>query len=75
MIAERLFAPWEAKGKQYGEDFVILGYLAGGETALAAYSRDFKKAFPQDWRQNNTEPAAPRGHHQRRGYQTVAVLH
>lgn len=55
MIAERLLAPWEAKGKKYGEDFVILGYLAGGETALAAYARDFKKAFPQDWRGNATD--------------------
>lgn len=54
MIIDRLTAPHEAQGKTYGTDFVNMGFLAGGETALAAYARDVKKAFPTDWRGNNT---------------------
>ncbi|MGI6628142.1 MAG: hypothetical protein ACOX4K_07355 [Bacillota bacterium] len=55
MIAEKLLLPHEESGKVYGEDFCNLGFVAGGETALAAYSRDLKRTFPKDWRGNNTE--------------------
>lgn len=54
MIIDKLTAPHEARGKEYGVDFVNMGFLAGGETALAAYARDIKKAFPKDWRGNDT---------------------
>lgn len=54
MIVDRLVAPYEADGKKYGVDFVNMGYLAGDETAVAAYARDLKGAFPKDWRGNNT---------------------
>ena len=54
MITERLVAPYEAEGKQYGVDFVNLGYLAGGENAIAAYCGDLKKSYPVDFRKNST---------------------
>ncbi len=54
MIIDELTAPHVAEGKQYGVDFVNLGFLAGGETALAAWAADLKKAFPVDWKGNNT---------------------
>jgi hypothetical protein len=54
MIAERLLQPFEESGKVYGTDFVNLGFVAGQETALAAYAKDLKSTFPTDWRGNNT---------------------
>lgn len=54
MIIDQLTAPYVAKGKQYGVDFVNLGFLSGGETALAAWAADLKKAFPKDWKGNDT---------------------
>lgn len=54
MIIDELTAPYVAQGKQYGVDFVNLGFLAGGETALAAWTADIKKAFPTDWKGNDT---------------------
>lgn len=54
MIIDQLTAPHVAAGKQYGVDFVNLGFLAGGETALAAWAADIKKAFPKDWKGNDT---------------------
>lgn len=54
MIAEKLLLPYEESGKVYGTDFCNLGFMAGGETALAAYARDLKRTFPRDWRGNTT---------------------
>ena len=54
MIAEKLLRPYEEQGKVYGVDFCNLGYVAGEETALAAYARDLKKTFPLDVRGNHT---------------------
>ncbi len=54
MVTERLVAPYEAAGKKYGVDFVNLGYLAGGENAIAAYCGDLKKSYPVDFRKNST---------------------
>lgn len=54
MIAEKLLLPYEENGKVYGTDFCNLGFMAGGETALAAYARDLKRTFPRDWRGNTT---------------------
>jgi hypothetical protein len=53
-IADELLRSWEAKGKKYGEDFVNLGYLTGGETAMAAFIRDMTRAIPVDFRKNPT---------------------
>jgi hypothetical protein len=54
MIVDRLTESYEATGKVYGTDFVNMGFLAGGETAMAAYARNVKAAFPTDWRGKNT---------------------
>jgi len=54
MIIDKLTAPHVKNGKEYGVDFVNLGFLAGGETALAAWAADLKKAYPTDWKGNNT---------------------
>lgn len=40
----------EAAGRKYGTDLVDLGFLAGEETALAAFFGDMKKACPKDAR-------------------------
>lgn len=55
MITQKLMAPWEQRGIKYGEDYCNLGFLAGLETALAAYTRDIKRAYPQDFRGNPTD--------------------
>lgn len=54
-IIEDLIKPYEEVGKQYGVDFCNLGYLAGGENAIAAYAKDLKKAYPLDFRGNSTD--------------------
>lgn len=54
MMTEAMLKPWEEAGKVYGEDFVNLGYLAGGENAIALFCRDIKKAYPYDFRGNPT---------------------
>ncbi|QUL99193.1 MAG: hypothetical protein IMF26_03815 [Candidatus Fermentithermobacillus carboniphilus] len=54
MIIESLVKPWEQAGKRYGVDFCNLGFLAGGENAIAMYCRDIKKAYPTDYRGNAT---------------------
>jgi preprotein translocase subunit YajC len=57
-IIEDLIRPYEEAGKQYGVDFCNLGYLAGGENAIAAYARDLRKAYPLDSRGNSTDTLA-----------------
>ncbi len=49
-IADGIIRSWEAQGKKYGEDFVHLGYLAGGETAMSAFANNIPKAVPTDFR-------------------------
>lgn len=44
----------EARGKQYGVDWVNLGFLAGGENAIAAVARGIREAYPTDFRHNVT---------------------
>jgi hypothetical protein len=41
-------------GKQYGVDFVNLGYLPGSEVAISAFAMDIPVAFPEDGRGNAT---------------------
>jgi hypothetical protein len=54
MVIESLVKVYEAAGKKYGVDFCNLGYLAGGENAIASYCRDLKKSYPVDFRKNQT---------------------
>lgn len=39
----------------YGEDWVNLGYIAGGENAISAFANDVTGAFKRDRRGNKTE--------------------
>lgn len=41
-------------GKQYGVDFVNLGYLPGSEVAISAFAQDVLVAYPEDVRGNST---------------------
>lgn len=42
------------RDKEYGVDYVNLGYLAGGETAMAKVAKDILGSFPRDYRGNVT---------------------
>lgn len=48
MFAQQNLKLYEAAGKVYGTDFVNLGYFAGGESAVAAMSEDFRSVFKTD---------------------------
>jgi hypothetical protein len=39
----------ELKNLKYGEDYVFLGYFAGGEAAAAQMAKDIRKVFPADF--------------------------
>ncbi len=41
---------FEAEGKVYGEDMILLGYAAGAETAISAFAQDMAQVFPTDVR-------------------------
>jgi len=45
----------ESLGKEYGTDWVHLGYYAGAETGRAAVLADFSKLFPKDHRGNSLQ--------------------
>lgn len=53
-LLETAFGGSEFRNKEYGKDYVNLGYLAGGETAIAAMARDIPGSFPRDYRGNVT---------------------
>lgn len=48
MYAQNNLQIYEDAGKVYGEDFVNLGYFAGGENAVAALSEDIRSVFRSD---------------------------
>lgn len=52
VLCEELLNSIDTRGKKYGEDFVDLGYVAGGETAMSAFAGDIHKTFPVDYRNN-----------------------
>lgn len=54
MFAEKALAILEAAGKEYGKDFVNLGYRAGGEGAIAMLAADVKGTFAVDFRGMDT---------------------
>jgi hypothetical protein len=39
----------EARGKVYGEDYVLFGYLPGGEGAIPVLAEDFHQTFKTDY--------------------------
>ncbi|MGE5579154.1 MAG: hypothetical protein ACM3WU_03830 [Bacillota bacterium] len=48
--AEKSIEKWEAQGKVYGQDIILLGYAAGYETAISAFAQDIAQVFPTDVR-------------------------
>ncbi len=53
-FAERKLPVLEEFGYQYGDDYVILGYLAGQEPSLAAFAQSPNTFFTTDYRNNPT---------------------
>jgi len=50
ILIERAFAAVDMKNKKYGVDYVNLGYLVGGETAIAAFAKDIRAVLRSDFR-------------------------
>lgn len=48
MYAQKNMEIYADAGKVYGEDFVVLGYFAGGESAVAALSENLRSVFKSD---------------------------
>lgn len=55
VLAEEILRSIDTHGKQYGIDYVHLGYVSGGETAMSAFAGDIHKTFPVDYRGNPIE--------------------
>lgn len=53
-VEKTLTAVPEIEGKVYGVDWVNLGFLAGGETAIATVARDIVAAYPRCFRGQTT---------------------
>lgn len=53
-FADMVWQEWAEKGKKYGEDFVCLGYFAGGEAALASFAKDIPGFVSTDYYGNPT---------------------
>lgn len=50
MFAQQLIdGQVDLMGKQYGIDFVNLGYIPGGETAMSAFASNIHGAYPRDY--------------------------
>ena len=52
MFAEQLMRFYEAEGKEYGVDFVNLGYIPGGESAIKRFGEDVAGQVKTDFRGN-----------------------
>jgi len=55
MYAEQIMKYYEAQGAMYGVDFVNLGYMAGGETAIKNFGDNPRGAFSNDFRGNSID--------------------
>ncbi|HOP71520.1 MAG TPA: hypothetical protein PLF60_07670 [Bacillota bacterium] len=53
-FADLIWQQWAEQGKTYGEDFVSLGYFAGGEAALASFAKDIPGFVSTDYYGNST---------------------
>ncbi|MBS7651770.1 MAG: hypothetical protein QW638_04825 [Candidatus Bathyarchaeia archaeon] len=49
ILAERTLRYVDKKGKEYGKDYVNLGFFAGGEAAMAAFARDIMGLVKRDY--------------------------
>jgi hypothetical protein len=59
LLAERLLERiYGAAGKQYGTDYVNLGFFGGGETGLAATTENIRGIYQKDFRGNGLDSLA-----------------
>lgn len=49
MLVERTLQYIDKKGKEYGKDYVNLGFFAGGEAAMAAFAKDIPGLVKRDY--------------------------
>jgi len=49
LVFQKLEHELEQNGYQYGEDYVILGYVMPNEASVAAMAQDFQGTISQDW--------------------------
>jgi hypothetical protein len=49
ILAERTLRYVDTKGKEYGKDYVNLGFFAGAEAAMAAFARDIPGLVKKDY--------------------------
>ncbi len=49
LVFNKLETELEENGYEYGEDYVILGYVMPNEASVASMAQDFQSAITQDW--------------------------
>jgi hypothetical protein len=49
LVFQKLEHSLEQNGYEYGEDYVILGYVMPNEASVAALAQDFQGTITQDW--------------------------
>lgn len=49
LVFNKLETELEENGYEYGEDYVILGYVMPNEASVASMAQDFQSAVTQDW--------------------------
>jgi hypothetical protein len=52
LVTERAVSDYP--GYEYGRDYVVLGYLPGGHTGLAALMSDYRQTLPRDYREGKS---------------------
>lgn len=55
LFVQELWNSLGSEGLTYGVDYVDLGYVPGGETAMSAFASDIHKTFPVDQHGNSIE--------------------
>ncbi len=54
-FADMIWEQWKEEGKEYGKDFVNLGFFAGGEAALASFAKNIPGFVSSDYYNNSTQ--------------------
>ncbi len=54
-FADKIWETWKAQGKEYGKNFVNLGFFAGGEAALASFAKNIPGFVTVDYYNSKTE--------------------
>jgi hypothetical protein len=54
-FADMIWEEWKDEGKEYGKDFVSLGFFAGGEAALASFAKNIPGFVNTDYYNKSTQ--------------------